>query len=260
MSFRSSIRRISPTFLQNVVGEKLMYGYGLVLDALADALQQGVKARMPGIGTPDALPAIGRDRRILRGFAETDVSYALRLRRWLDDWRTAGNPFALMEQVKEYLTPHAVRLRTVDDSGNWYTLNADGTTEVVHTKPANNWNWDGVTSQWSRFWLILYPPPGLWTEGPDWGGAGAPWGAPGTTWGSTATPEQVSSIRTIVAQWKPAHAKCMNIIVAFDPASFDPAVAPGPPLPDGNWGSWSKGGAGHRVAARLASARYWDGP
>jgi hypothetical protein len=57
-----------------------------------------------------------------------------------------------------------------------------------------------------------------------------------------------------------------NIIVAFDPASFDPAT-PGPypaaGMPDGTWHHHAKlvtiGGKPVKVRSRLASARYWKG-
>jgi hypothetical protein len=60
-----------------------------------------------------------------------------------------------------------------------------------------------------------------------------------------------------VRDWKAAHSLCLWIILAFDPASFDPTDPPGPPLPDGQWGPWGKDdGFGNRVPSRLATARY----
>jgi hypothetical protein len=65
----------------------------------------------------------------------------------------------------------------------------------------------------------------------------------------------VRALQSIVADWKPAGTRCVNIILAFDPASFNPAS----PEPDGNWGKWTKKVAGVAVPSRLATARYLDG-
>jgi hypothetical protein len=52
----------------------------------------------------------------------------------------------------------------------------------------------------------------------------------------------------------------MNIIIAFDPASFDPQAAiDAAGMPNGLWGRWGKTVDGVCVPARLTTARYWDG-
>lgn len=236
---------------------------GASLDVLKDGyierLRQGLLARFPQSAPGDALPQIGRDRRVVRGLNETDESYAARLIAWLDDRKIAGNPFALMQKLAEYTGP-LCSFRTVDARGNWFSRAADGT-KTVALKRAN-WDWDGVpvAERWARFWVIIYPN-GLWTEGPGWGDVDAPtWGDPGITWGSTATPEQVDTIRFIVADWKPAGTRCVNVILAFDGASFDPlSVLHATGMPDGLWEHWSKNVGGVQVPARLSTARYWDG-
>ena len=137
---------------------------------------------------------------------------------------------------------------------------ADGTRSVAINKA--NWDWDSdpyALVRWSRFWVVIYPN-GLWSPGPNWGDAGFVYGTPGQTWGTTATTDQVASVQAIVSDWKPAGTRCVNIIVAFDNASFDPATArDGSGLPDGTWGRWGKYVGGVAVPARLATARYWDG-
>lgn len=267
LSFRETLRRYVPPWLSDrpssglTVGFRFLYCLVAPLDAGVQAALEGLQAHYPGQGTPTALPLIGRDRRILRGFIESDDSYAARLRGWLDDWRIAGEAFSLMRQIRGYLTPHPVLLRTVDNNGNWFTLREDGSTEVVQTQPASNWNWDGNAALGSRFWLIVYPHPALWTEGAPWGDPaqwGGVWGIPSRSWGTTATQDQIASIKTVIQQWKPAHARCSHVIIAFDPASFDPTLSPGAPLPDGTWGIWHKIELGVAVPSRLQSARYWE--
>jgi hypothetical protein len=258
--FRLTRRSLAPRWLTEGEGELVGYALDLMKDAFVERLRLGLLARLPfndrnrtTTAPPDALVAMGRDRRVARGLEETDASYAARLLTWLDDRKTAGNPFALMERVAEYTGPLCA-FRTVDARGNWFTREADGSRSF--TLDAGNWDWDGVpvTTQWSRFWLIIYPN-GLWTEGGDWGDVGAEWGTAGRSWGSTATPDEVASVRAIVADWKPAGTRCVNIILALDPSSFDPSA----PEPDGLWARWSKTVDGVQVPARLSTARYWDG-
>lgn len=265
--FRLARRKLAPPWVvREGDGELIGYALDIIKDAFIERLRLGLLARLPQQdpdGTPapsDALAAIGHDRRVVRGINETETAYAKRLIAWLDDRKTAGNPFALMQKLAEYTGP-LPSFRTVDARGNWYSRAANGTRSMLLKQ--GNWDWDGIDPlvQWSKFWVIIYPN-GLWSESAyDWGDAAGPdWGESAQTIGSTATPEEVEAIRFLVSDWKPAGTKCINIIVAFDPASFDPTHAlHGAGLPDGLWEHWSKVVGGVQVPARLATARYWDG-
>jgi hypothetical protein len=267
-NFRNTRKFLGPSWLTSA-GESELVGWvvDVLKDAFTERLRQGLLARFPQQGpdgspaADDALAAIGRDRRIVRGMSETSPAYAARLLKWLDDWRQAGNAFALMRKLSEYTGPGPM-FRTVDNSGNWYTRAVDGTQTALLSQ--TNWNWDGATdpqylNRWSRFWVIIYPN-GLWTVGPKWGDAGVKWGAAGRTWGTTATVDQVGAVRGIVSDWKPAGTKCVNIIIAFDNTSFDPTKPyPDAGLPDSNWERYEKVSGNTRVASRLSTARYWAG-
>lgn len=255
--FRHIRKMLAPRWLTNGEGGLVGYSLDLMKDAFVERLRLGVMARLPqndpeGTTTapPDALAAMGRDRRVIRGINETDTSYAVRLKKWLDDRRKAGSPYMLMQKLAEY-TGAGPAFRTVDARGNWYSRAADGTETALLKE--ENWDWDGTPlgERWSRFWVIIYPN-GLWTEGADWGDVGLEWGTRSQTWGSTATPEQVASLRHLVNDWKPPGTRCVYIILAFDPDSFDPSA----PEPDGLWGRWSKVVDGVRVPSRLSTARY----
>ena len=261
--FRTSRQFMGPPWLVSN-GESQLVGYTLdtLKDQLTERTRQSLLARFPQqdpYGTPasdDALAAIGRDRRIVRGINESSASYAARLLLWLDTWNTAGNPITLLKQLAAYCGP-LPNFRTVDVRGNWYSLTG-GVPSVSLNQ--GNWDWDGnplALTYWSRFWIIIYPN-GLWSTGSTWGD-GSKWGD-GRTWGSTATLDQVQTIRGIVRDWKPAGTTCVNIILAFDNSSFNPATArDGAGLPDGTWGNWGKTVNGQNVPARLSTARYWDG-
>jgi len=263
--FRLLRKFLAPRWLTEEEGELVGYSLDIVLDAWVTRLMLGLLARFPQNGPngetapTDALAAIGRDRRVVKGLFETEAEYAARELLWLDDRVRQGNPFMLMQKLAEYLGP-LPSYRTVDARGNWYSRAADGTETSLLKQ--ENWDWSGepIGERWARFWVIIYPN-GLWSEYPfDWGDTAGPgWGegaeTTGLTWGSTAPAEHVNTTRAIVADWMPAGTRCVNIIIAFDAASFDPTA----PEPDGLWEHWSKNVAGVQVPARLDTARYWDG-
>jgi hypothetical protein len=251
------------------VGRRFMTALLFPLDGFAGAIVQGIGLRYaagppPASGmprTPEALAFVARDRRIVVGRQEPQASTIERCQRYLDDWPRAGNAFALMEQIRGYLTPHAPKLRVINNTGGaWRTLEVDGSSNYLRANPTN-WDWSGEPVKHSRCWLIIYVPPELWEPGPVigdpalWGGA---IGTPGYTIGSTATPDQLADLRAIIFEFMSAGSKYEAIVLAFDPDSFDPEAAPGSPgMPDGSW-------ADHVLAdgvtpARLETARYVQG-
>ena len=110
--FRASRKKLVPAWLVEGEGELVGYTVDVLKDAFVERLRKGLLARFPQndptgqtTAPDDALAAMGRDRRIVRGFNETPQTYAVRLIRWLDDWKTAGNPFSLMQQLAGYCGP-----------------------------------------------------------------------------------------------------------------------------------------------------------
>lgn len=260
-SFRLIRKFLQPRWLNDGEGELVGYSLDLVKDAFIERLRLGHLAKYPQndpsgetTAPPDSLAAMGRDRRVIRGIFDTDATYAAKLVRYLDDRRRCGNPLMIMQKLAEYCGP-LPSFRIVDVRGNWYSRAADGTESVLLNE--GNWDWDGDTSRWSRFWVLVYPN-GLWgTESTTWGDpADSVWGSDPTTdmLGITATQEHVASLKFIVNDWKPAGTRCSQIIFAFDPTSFDPST----PEPDGEWGHWGKVDTGVRVPSRLDTARYTE--
>jgi hypothetical protein len=253
-SFRQLHKSLVPRWLSEGEGELVGYALDLILDAFVERMRLGHLVCFPqqdANGTPgpaDAAIALGRDRRVVRGINESASSYAVRLKSWLVDRRTAGNPYTLMRQLAAYVGPsEGASFRTVDVRGNWYSRSASG----VETASLGtlNWNWDGNLSQWSRFWVIIYPGTQWTTEG-AWGTG--TWGDTSGTIGTTITPEQATTLRAIVADWKPAGTS-QNIVIATNAASFSPAS----PEPNGTWGKWYRYSGGTAIASRLSTARYF---
>ena len=210
-----------------------MYAKGLMLDAMSDWTIQGIKARMPGVGTPDALYLIGNDRQIDRGPQETNANYAGRLSRAFDTWSTAGNAGTLLKQLAVFFSPSvATPIRLVSNSAVWQTI--DLTTNVVtQTNVGTNWNWDGLP-RWWRGWVIIDSSAGPWAPDGKWGTGGS-WGDDGTGWGtSNAKLSDIAQIVTIVRKWKPANVTAY-LLIGFDVGLFS-AAGTSPPNPNGNFG------------------------
>lgn len=243
-AFRKIVHKLAPSWLTDDDGGKVLYSLHLMLDSWLERGRLGVLARFPEYAPDDAIAALSRDRKIIRGLNEPVSSFAVRLRKWLDTHRIAGNPFALLEQIRAYLQAD-VLVRTVDQNGNWYWIDPDGS---YHTQlKAGQWNWDSATTtNWSRFWVIIYGRT-LWTTAKY--GDGSKYSA-AHVWGLSATPDQIAGLRSVVRQWKPAHAKCEQIIVAMDDSIFQPGTTL-----DGNWGRYSSR-TDPRTPARSTLARY----
>ena len=260
VTMRDTLYLLAPPWLRGFYASRLLYAFGVHLDAIGDAVVEGVKARFPNATSNESLVITGRERGIRRGPGETDAGYAKRLRGWWDAHKRRGNPHELMRQVQAFLSPHVVPMAIVNNSGAWYTLSGSGVPGYTATTA---WNWDGDAARWSRFWLILYPPSTLWTPTDAWG-AGDAWGSntfgnPDTqvTWGSTARLGEVDQIRSLVAEWQAPHSRCQNIIVAWNTSVFR-SDQTSPPLPDGTWHNYAKIVAGHYVRSRDPSAIYWS--
>ena len=253
MTIRDSFAAIVPPWLAERVAARLQWSIGLVLDAHWDMVREGVKARMPGEGTDEALPAIGADRLIERGPSESAESYAARLSASFDTWRGAGNPHKLLEQLRAYFLPNPPRIRAVSDAGVWHEIDPI-TAAITRTKTSpSNWVWDGYSAptsspRWWRGWIVIDSSAGPWSQ---WliGEPGITLGD-GHTLGSTATVDDVTSIRRIVRKWKPAHVHVHDVIITFAETRFQPSDAPGVDMPAGDYADF---------AARATDAAYWDG-
>jgi hypothetical protein len=259
VSFLTAFQKYVPSWLSKGEG-------GLVGSSLAQQMEDmrvraklALVARFPEYAATyvddAALAAIGRDRRIVRGINEPAASYAARLVRAIDDHRTQGNPYTMLRQIQAYLQARCV-VRTVDRRGNWYSLDGDGNASSL--LKTGNWDWDGraASPEWARFWVIIYPedgikpwrPSGLWGDATLWGDG--LWGHADKCIGLTATPDQMSSLKSIIRDWKPAGTTCEWMIVAFDPDTFDPAISMDI---NGEWGTWGNHTGG---PVRLETARY----
>jgi hypothetical protein len=201
-TFRDAVRKLSPSWLQNNNGWKLMYALALHLDVVVDMVTFGVWLRFPNRYSPDSLGVIGRDRRIRRGPSETDEAYGNRLCFWLDDHRRRGNPYALLAQNHAYWEPTEFQMDMVYRSGRRFIQSEDGTEITVSDV---DWsNFDSIPAKWARWFLFFYWPTTVHDDG-MWGSGGL-WGLDNGVWGSDLTVQQVADIRAVPRDWNAQHA------------------------------------------------------
>jgi hypothetical protein len=227
-TIRDAVAGLSPPWLTNRVGGRLLYSIAIQCDAFWELARQGVKAHMPGLegATASALPYVGSERQLDRYLLETDAQYAARLTTPHDTHRGAGGPQELINQLQTAVTYRNagadVPVRAVSNTGVWWSR-PSLTGEFTQTKSSpNNWVWDALTTRWWRGWVIIDTTAGPWTVDI--------WGTPGT-WGSDATVAEVAQVERIVTLWKAAH-ETIQIIVTFDASLFEPTDT-SPPNPNG---------------------------
>lgn len=145
-----------PPWLSTGNAEKFLYAIGVHADMFADALIAGVASRFPNVYSDESLPIIGRERRIARGPNEASATYAARLRRWLDDHRRRGGPYALLAQLAAYYAPNGFRIDLFYKSGRHFTMQPDGT--ITRGLRDCSLVADANTEQWARWWLVYTMP------------------------------------------------------------------------------------------------------
>lgn len=225
-------------------------------------------AGLPSYSTDASLREICRDRHILVFNEESRASQIAQAQRWLLSHFDAGLPVGVLQQNALLWLPEVPRYRLA--AGNslramWTTVEPDGTTTFVTRDASNggsNWDWwseyfadamvpDVEPTQIHNYWVIIYAPPSvtfpLASPMPQ---------DPLISVGSSITVQFGSNLANKAQYWSREGSRLAGVILASDPASFDPdldnTIVPGG-YPDGTW--WRP--AGPSGPNRLASARYY---
>lgn len=200
-TYRSWARTLSISALLGEWGGKISQTFALMFDAEASTtVEAGACNQLNAPTFPiDALPLKGSDRNIERYPGESDASYMARVAGAWVAWPQAGTHNGLLGQ-----------------------LTAAGFTATI--KEMRDWNWDGNTANWSRFWVVI---TGTGWARTHWGD-GRKWGE--GVWGCNAPLDQVHVLRRIVRKWKPGHMVAIIVVVLDD-------VAWAAGQPDGTWGN-----------------------
>lgn len=270
MSFIGTIQKgisdLGPYFLQGRYIGSFLEAFGLTMDGAISQLTQGLRLSQPLRANSSALPMLSFDRGIRIYPTEPDDSKRYRLSRFWQLRRQFGTHQGEMRNLQPFFLPATPVIRIVHQAGDgsvstWHTLAADGSYSVYRADPSN-WDWDGVSASWSRFWVIVYtdqlglPAQPEWDEGQFWDG--------GDVWDGLLTYEQIQDMAQAVIEAKSAHSHLAGIILATDATSFDPTrVAVVQPdgsttLPVGNWGSIIDHTTGQPTRLQSAVFAYED--
>lgn len=275
---RDVVKAISPPWLSVGIGEKYMYNLGLACDALLEKLNQAMRAHMPTLCPPSALPYIGRDRVMFQGPLETDDDFNLRLQKAFDSWQKAGGRQAVMQQVLLYVQVFAVavagqvpqlvsvnssRLGTYAAWDTYYNTSDTNQAPAHVTKTPGNWNWDGEYRHWWTFLVMFFDASSTLQPENDWGDG--TWGESGGSWGLNIEASTFTIMRALVRLWKSAKTYYPFFIISWDSGTgiagdeFSPNSSSGAGNPDGTWGRWGKTVNGVVVQARPETNRFVDG-
>jgi hypothetical protein len=286
-SYVQESNQTSATWWNGPSGTAMRFGMSVIWDGLQAAVMSSVLARFPidpfgtftgkvggQLAPNDALPWIGSDRQITQGYLEPNLSYAQREVQYLDRWAYAGKPTGVLMAVIGWFLPQinvpSMEIVTNSSRWFWYTSEIDpfppGTQGAIHvipplftigsTIPGHNgrWNWDGLTANWWRSWLVIFIS--LEFEALDWGTTGKKWGDPSVCWGFNAPSNIGQGVKNLVKQWKAGHEKIF-VLYSFSSTlftSYEPDD--GVHNPAGNFGSWAVFSGGGWVGNRFTNAVY----
>lgn len=164
VTFPGAVLRIVPPWLTRTFGGRLMLACADVLEEFVQRGANGVQLRFPTDSPePAALALTGRERRMLRGPAETATNYARRLRTWWTAHKRRGNAYAMLEQLFDYLAGSTILppYDQVSYSGLRHSIDANR----VVTRDQISWSADG-SGKWARTWVFFYlaADPGVLSE------------------------------------------------------------------------------------------------
>lgn len=198
----------APPWLLGEWGERLMIVLGIAKEVQSQRTRDAVKARFVHLAPVDALPDLGKDRKMLRAPGETDDGYRERLLNAFDIWATAGTEAGLLELFR-----------------------VAGATDVTIWEDQDV---GGALGHWARF-AIYVAEPHPYTAPKTWGSFA--WGD-GTCWGF-GDDAAITYTKEVIRRWKPAHTRCVGIAVVWagvDGLSIiridDGAAVAGAPPPD----------------------------
>jgi hypothetical protein len=246
-TFQQFIATVAPWFLRNKNVGRFLEAFALTLDSAGDSLAQGLHLSQPLRCDSSALPILAGDRTLDIYPTEPDSSKRYRLSQWWQLHRQFGTHQGELRNAQPLFLPDPLPIMRIvhqDGTGRratWHTLAGDGTYSIYKKSSPSNWNWDGQTSEWSRYWVIIYTN-GLTETAPDVYDAGNTWDD-GTLWDGDPSADQIADlVAALGADSKSAHSKLWGVILTSDPASFSPTAtattdAEGwTSLPVGNWG------------------------
>lgn len=246
----------------------LLESVAFVEDQQVQDLYEGLRLGYPLDAEDSALETLAFDRQIQIFDTEPDESKRLRLAQFWNLHRQFGTHQGEMRNLAPYFLPVQPLMRIVHQDGDgtratWHTLNTDGSYTIDKVEPSN-WDYDGATDLWSRWWCILYYEALLpWLEPAEYDD-GTQYDD-GTLWDGGPSTDQIAAIVGALQGAQGVHSMLWGVIVTQDPDSFDPnSTSTTDPdgwtsLPVGNWGFTIDNGTGLPTRPPFASWIYDKG-
>ena len=239
---------VAPWFVRNKHIGTFVESVAMVKAESIETLGQGLRMSQPLRGDASALPYLSRDRRIRIYDTEPEASKRYRLSQWRQLKRQFGTHQGELRNLAPFFLPAKPFLRIVHQDGNgdratWHQLNSAGVYSVFKKEPSN-WDWDGQTEKWSRFWLIIVRQgsgdffadlPAEWDDGWEWDD--------GTLWGGSPAAAQIADmVEAVRSEAKAAHSSLWGVLLIGQATDILP-TANATTDPDG-WtthpvGNWS---------------------
>lgn len=186
----------TPSWMQIGYLRKFIIALSSVLNDHIDRAKQAVKIRFPGVVDSSSLSAIGNERRYPRTLADTNTTYATRLRTWLDFHPYRGNAKALLAAVREHYLPTEMDIRLYERNGAMRRLNS-GSYSITYP----GINIGGPSNRWAYCALVLFSDS-------------VPF----------STQDQIADLRLVPAMFVPAHIIFTIVIVPTGAKFFDALV------------------------------------
>jgi hypothetical protein len=256
------ITRVGPWFVQNKFAGAIRQATALACDVATTQLAAGLRLSQPLRCDSSALPSLAKDRNITVYPTESVDSQRTRLSQWNQLHKQRGTHQGELRHAAPYFLPSQPVVRIVHQSGDglsatWHSFGTDVFGEpaqysVLKMSPSN-WDYDGRTSAWSRFWVLIYDT-GYPSGNPRWSSEASTYDTAGlaydggTSYGGVSSAQAQDIVRLFLT-WKSAHSRLAAVIlvrpvVNASDAYVEPAnaanytVAPVTDHPAwGNWGT-----------------------
>lgn len=252
VSYARYQQELLPAPLRGPVGEVYAGDLGAAKDDLVslakDAVYLGQLVDPDALGreTPDdGLAKLGADADLEQGPIESPQDYRARILGAWDLWGWAGTPYGYSLAFERLKRP--IRGARFISASQWVAP-------------------DGLTSDWSRFWPIVWTGPlavGRFTVGP-WAlvggdasafvlwtfGDGTEYGD-GSTYGSSAAIEDLAEIRTVLAKWKNSRDRVPALLIASGEVYGTPGLTYGD--------AWAFGGDAVSISQELLFGAFTYG-
>ncbi len=246
-----SIQQLSsvfPWFLRGTNFGAMLESILIYYDLALETLYEGLSFTQPNLADSSALTSLIRDRAMGNYPSMPEAATRQMLTQWLQYHRGRGSERGKLLHIAPYFQQYAPVIQIVTQLGGgysalWHQVNAAGVYSYSIATPSN-WNWDGMKSEYWRYWVLIYAPAGSdLNTCPTYDG-GAVYDDPTVNYDGIV--QQVGSdVYQICNEWRSARSVLWGIglVHSNTPATFGPTQT-GTTLSDGTTtmplGGWGK--------------------